>query len=450
MCFLILNLMNKTLLIIKREYLTRVRKRSFVIMTFLGPVLMAALIIAPAYITAISKGKPRKVLVLDETGWFQHKFQNQENIQFKYLSETPLAKAKAEAISNDDILLYIPLPKLNLPVNAELFSLGQTESHIRSYIKLVMKQVVETKKLLALGIKPGQLKSAQVHINLISIKISENGKEEAVNNDIEVGLAIFSGLLIYFFIFLFGSQVLKGVIEEKSNRIIEVIISSVKPFQLMMGKIIGIAFVGLTQFLMWVLLTVVLVVSFQGVAGGSSFSPGMKTLTESQAVISGNHANNITSSQTSTMLLQIHDLLSGVNFSVMIISFLFFFLAGYLLYASMFAAIGGAIDNDADAQQFMLPVSIPLIFAVALTGVVANQPNGPLAIWLSMIPFTSPIIMMMRIPFGVPYWQIALSIIILVATFIFVTYVAGKIYKVGILVYGKKVTYRDIWKWLKY
>lgn len=441
--------MNKTLLIIKREYLTRVRKRSFVIMTFLGPVLMAALIIAPAYITAISKEKERTVLVLDETGWFQHKFQNQENIHFKYLRKTSLTKAKAEAILNNDILLYIPLPKLNLPVNAELFSLDQSQSHVRSYIKLVMKQVVETKKLLALGINPAQLKSAQVHINLLSIKISENGKEEAVNNDIEVGLAIFSGILIYFFIFLFGSQVLKGVIEEKSNRIIEVIISSVKPFQLMMGKIIGIAFVGLTQFLMWILLTVVLVFAFQGVAGGSSFSPGIKTLTESQAMIAGNNAN-ITSSQTASMLLQIHDLLSGVNFGVMIISFLFFFLAGYLLYASMFAAIGGAIDNDADAQQFMLPVSIPLIFAVALTGVVANQPNGSLSVWLSMIPFTSPIIMMMRIPFGVPYWQIILSVTILIATFIFVTYIAGKIYRVGILVYGKKVTYRDIWRWLKY
>ncbi|MBN2615495.1 MAG: ABC transporter permease [Bacteroidales bacterium] len=438
--------MNKIVLIIKREYLTRVRKRSFLVMTFLGPVLMAAMIILPIYFTHLSEKTEQKVLVLDETGWFFQKFKDQDNMHFTYTEEA-LNEAKEQALKNKELLLYIPLTHLNIPVNAELYSSEQSSMTVRAYIKMVMKQVVEEKKLMAQGINPEDIKSARVEINIETIKVGENGSEEKVNTDFEVLLAVFSGIMIYFFIFMFGSQVLRGVMEEKSNRIVEVIISSVKPFQLMMGKIVGIALVGLTQFLLWILFTFLLVGIFQGVFGGS-----MSDM--QQGLVSGNAAvQNLESSlsgQGHVAALQVSDILSQIDIGVMIGSFLFYFLFGYLMYASMFAGVGGAIDHDADVQQFMLPISAPLIFSVALTGVIANQPGSPLAFWLSMFPLTSPVIMMIRIPFGVPYWQVGLSALLLVASFLVSTFVAGKIYRIGILVYGKKITYRQLWKWLRY
>ncbi len=438
--------MKKIFLIIHREYITRVRKKSFVIMTLLGPLLMAAMIILPAYLANISEATTKKIVVLDETGWLYKKFKNQEKMVFSYTQDN-LENAKSKALLAGNMLLYIPLPQLNIPVNAELYSLKEPGVNVRTYIKTVMKRVVENKKLLASGIDPKLIKAAKVNINLITIKVSENGEEKESNTDVEVGLAIFSGILIYFFIFMFGAQVLKGVMEEKSNRIVEVIISSAKPFQLMMGKIVGVAMVGLTQFLLWVILTGVFIGIFKAGFSSDSLSSGMQILghnTFSQQAQSVNPANN------SMALAQINDILGSINFKTMIFSFLFYFIGGYLLYSSLFAAIGGAVDHDTDTQQFMLPVSIPLIFSVAMSGVIVNQPDSTLSFWLSLFPFTSPVIMMMRIPFGVPIWQIWLSMALLVIGFIFTTWLASKIYRIGILMYGKKVNYVELWKWLKY
>lgn len=236
---------------------------------------------------------------------------------------------------------------------------------------------------------------------------------------------------------------MKGVMEEKSNRIVEVIISSVKPFQLMLGKIVGIAFVGLTQFTLWILLTFIFIGIFQtGMFTGES--SGMEMLSNQNQII-----QQVSSNESGiNPMVMVNEIISGINIKVMILSFLFYFLGGYLLYSSLFAAIGGAIDNDTDSQQFMLPVSIPLIFAIALSGVIINQPDSTLAIWMSMIPFTSPITMMMRIPFGVPMWQIWTSMGFLIIGFVISTWIAGKIYKTGILMYGQKVTYLILWKWL--
>ncbi|MBE0650499.1 MAG: ABC transporter permease [Bacteroidales bacterium] len=436
--------MNKILLIIRREYLTRVRKRSFIVMTILGPVLMAALIILPIYISTISQGSMKKIAVLDETSWFYQKFKNQPDMKFTYVSGD-FEKVKDEALKNKEMLFYIPLPKLNVPVYAELYSENQAGLGVSTYVKMVMKNEVQNKKLLAEGIDPEKIKSSKVEIDLELIKVNANGKEKHVYSDAEEGLAVFSGILIYIFIFMFGAQVMRGIMEEKSNRIVEVIISSVKPFQLMMGKIIGIAFVGITQFLLWIILTLGLVGVFQTSIGSSNLSSGLKMLAEQK--LSGDNA--ATAQVTHFAVAQINEVLSTIDFRVMVLSFLFFFLAGYLLYASLFAAIGGAVDQDADAQQFMLPVSMPLIFSVAMMGIVAAEPNGAIAFWLSMIPFTSPVIMMLRIPFGVPWWQVGISAGILLLTFIVTTFIAGKIYKVGILIYGKKVNYAVLWKWLR-
>ena len=435
--------MNKILLIIQREYLTRVKKKSFIVMTIVGPVLMAAMIILPVFLANWSEATEKRIAVLDETGWFFEKFQDEDNIKFYHVFEG-LEEEKNQALNvKGDLLLYIPLPELNIPVNAELFSSKQPGLNVTSYIKSIMKQTVENKKLLASGIDPEIIKSAKVDINLVSIKVDEGGIEKKSNTEVEVGLSIFAGIMIYFFIFMFGAQVLKGVIEEKSNRIVEVIISSVKPFQLMMGKIVGIALVGLTQFMLWILLTLIIIgiVQVMFMSGDSSTLEMMG----SQSALMGQVNNG--GSQMNPMMM-ISETLGSVNFMVMTFSFIFYFLGGYLLYASLFAAIGGAVDNDADTQQFMLPVSIPLILAVAMSGVIINQPDSSLAFWMSMIPFTSPITMMMRIPFGVPVWEILLSMGLLVAGFIFSTWVAGKIYKTGILMYGKKISYGVIWKWL--
>lgn len=436
--------MNKIFLIIRREYLTRVRKRSFIVMTILGPLLMAALIVLPIYFATLSGVTMKKVVVLDDTGWFYQKFKDQPDMKFIYENGN-FDTVKAQALSNNEILLYIPLPGLNLPVYAEIYSESSIGIDVGAYIKMVMKNEIQKRKLLAEGINPDVIKSSRVHINLKMIKVQANGKEKRVYSDAETGLALFSGLLIYFFIFMFGTQVMRGVMEEKTNRIVEVIISSVRPFQLMMGKIVGIALVGITQFLLWIILTMGLVGVFQAGIGGSELSSGLKMLTE-QKMATGTES---TSQVTHFAVAQISQVLSTIDFKVMVFSFLFFFLAGYLLYASMFAAIGGAVDHDADSQQFMLPVSIPLIFSIAMAGIITTAPDGTFAFWLSMIPFTSPVIMMLRIPFGVPWWQVGVSAGVLLLTFLLTTFVAGKIYRVGILIYGKKVNYTTLLKWLR-
>lgn len=433
--------MSKTLLIIQREYLTRVRKRSFIIMTILGPLLIASMIILPALLSKWSETGQKNIAVLDETGLFYQKFKNQDNIKFYHVYEGLNDEKEKALYKKGDMLLYIPRTELNLPVNAQLFSTKQPGLNVTTYIRSVMKNVLENEKLKAEGIDPELIKSSKVDINLSTIRVEENGDEKQSYTEVEVGLAIFAGLMIYFFIFMFGAQVLKGVMEEKQNRIVEVIISSVKPFQLMMGKIIGIAMVGLTQFLLWILLTGFILIAFQGFIGLNASDMAM--LNQQEQVLGA--AQSVDSGQFSMVM----DILGSINISAMVISFIFYFLGGYLLYASLFAAIGGAVDHDADSQQFMLPVSIPLIFAVMMSGVIVNQPDSNLSIWLSMIPFTSPITMMMRIPFGVPYIQIIASAALLILGFIFTTWLAGKIYRTGILMYGQKVNYAVIWKWLK-
>lgn len=433
--------MNKILLIIQREYLSRVKKKSFIVMTIIGPVLMAAMIILPAYIADWSEATEKRVAVLDETGWFHEKFKDHDNISFYYVFGN-FYDEKDEALMNKgDLLLYIPRTELNIPVNSELYSVVQPGLNVTAYLKSVMKQEVENKKLLASGIDPEVIKSSKVNINLSTIRVEEGGIEKKSNTEVEVGLSAFAGIMIYFFIFMFGVQVLKGVMEEKSNRIVEVIISSVKPFQLMLGKIIGVAFVGLTQFLLWIFLTLIFVGVFQSGMMSDSNS-AMEMLGQGNELLKNAGESGVNPAQ------MVNEIIGGINIQVMVLSFIFYFLGGYLLYSSLFAAIGGAIDHDTDSQQFMLPVSIPLIFAIALTGVVINQPDSSLAMWMSMIPFTSPITMMMRIPFGVPLWQLYTSMGLLIVGFIFSTWLAGKIYKTGILMYGQKVSYAVIWKWL--
>jgi ABC-2 type transport system permease protein len=445
--------MSKISLIIQREYLTRVKKRSFIVLTLLGPLLMASIWIVPIYLSSL--GKEAKVIsVLDETGVFYDKFVGDENMQF--VQAVPQLKAAKENLNKmgNYALLYIPKPDVHVPNTAIIYSEKQASLDVKNYIKGVMKKEIEAQKLASYGIHPETLLSIKTNVFISSIKIDGSGKEEKTSTEISMAVGMFSAILIYFFIFLFGAQVMRGVIEEKTSRIIEVVISSVKPFQLMMGKILGIALVGFTQFMLWVILTSTLVLGFQYAYQDElkAFQKNQIEETASQGLFPNTPVEEkvVEEKIPDQGIGFFMDALMSIDYVVILGSFLFYFLGGYLLYAALFAAVGSAVDSEADTHQFMMPITIPLILSVVMAQLIITDPNGPVAFWMSMFPLTSPIIMMLRIPFGVPYWEILVSGILLVLGFIFTTWIAAKIYRTGILMYGKKVNYKELWKWLFY
>ncbi|MFO7977716.1 MAG: ABC transporter permease [Bacteroidales bacterium] len=443
--------MNKTGIIIRREYLSRVRKKSFIVMTLLGPLLMAALIIGPVLIAQFSGGE-YEVAVIDDTGLFIPQFKDANNVTFTHLPVDVDTGVEILQSGKFNALLHIPDVAFEAPSSLRLFSQKSVNLDAKLYIESILKNEFETLKLAYRGIDPEVLKAVETPVNIQAIKLMTDGEERTDYPEVAMGLGLVGGLLIYIFIFIFGSQVLRGVLEEKTSRIVEIIVSSVKPFQLMMGKIMGVALVGLTQFLIWIVLTFVIIGAFQ-LAFPESFQSGTGQeiyLSNGQSLNSGPTAQMETIQQQSTTTGQIMQALSSINIGVMLVSFLFYFLGGYLLYAALFAAIGSAVDSEADTQQFMLPVTIPLLFSFIMAQMVMQNPGGPVAFWLSIIPLTSPVIMMARIPFGVPYWELALSAGLLVMGFIFTTWLAAKIYRTGILMYGTKISYAILWKWIRY
>ncbi len=433
-------------IIIQREYLTRVKKRSFIILTILAPLFFAALMFIPALLATNSDkfDKKRTIAVCDETTMFRGKFESTELNNFVTESRDieELKKMVREEIY--DAVLYIPATTLNIPVNAELISTSQLSMSLTSYIKTTMKQVVEHQKLLASGIDPAIVKASTANINIQSIRLNEDdGTEKKSYSEFEYILGIILSLITYLVIFMFGGQVLRGVIEEKTNRIIEVIISSVKPFELMLGKIIGLALVGLTQFLLWIVLTM-------AIYGAVSLFLPVPEAFSTGSVMTEQIAEAQAQSEQQVVLQEVVNIVNSINLKGILICFLFYFIGGYFLYAAMFAAVGSAVDNETDSQQFTTPISLLLVIPMVCSTVIANAPDSAFSVWLSMIPFTSPVAMMLRIPFGVPYWQIILSISMLFVTFIIVTWFAAKIYRTGILMYGKKVSWNEIFRWIRY
>ncbi|MFZ5939315.1 MAG: ABC transporter permease [Bacteroidota bacterium] len=455
--------MNKIFLIIQREYLTRVRKKSFIVMTLLGPVLFAAFMVLPAYFATMKDSEVKKIAVIDNTNIFTRYSEGKAE---SVLPETEYIKFVAlEDVNVDDLkkdfastgyyaLLYIPENILSSE-SVLLYSDKQPTLEVKNYIEDKLSKDIENLKLSKHNIENLDeiLSEIKTSVDVRNIKWTKEGESKESNTGIIMGIGYAAGMLIYFFIFLFGAQVMRGVIEEKSNRIIEVIVSSVKPFELMMGKIIGVGLTGLTQFIIWVVLTVVLIfgaknflgaeenpVPVQQVAGNELFEQQAgQTLQAGEQVTGGLEIFN-----------DLNKALEAVDPVAIVLSFLFFFLFGYLLYASMFAVVGAAADNETDTQQFMLPITLPLILGIFVMISTINNPEGPLAFWFSIIPFTSPIVMMVRIPFGVPPWQLILSALLLILTFLGMAWTAGKIYRTGILMYGKKVNYKELWKWLRY
>lgn len=430
------------LLIIQREFITRVRKKTFLLMTLLAPLLLAAVMIVPGLLASMPEDD-KSIVVLDEPSILvPEEGTSQFSLEYLNPNEFDLETGKTFLRESDkDALLYIPSgngwdPDF-IKNNILLFGKEDIGIDLQRFVERQLEEKINQQKLIRQGVDPDVVAQTKTKVTIKSFTMGEEGNEETSATPLKMGLGYIAGILIYFFIFFYAVQVMRGVIEEKTSRIVEVIISSVRPRQLMMGKILGIGLVGVVQFLIWVILsgTIYAVVSTfiypeifaQQVPSGPG-SPDLSTVDQTN----------------------LFSMLNSINFPVVLSGFVFYFFGGYFLYSALFAALGSAIDQEADSQQFMLPVTAPMIIAITTAMNVIQDPNGPLAFWMSMIPLTSPISMMIRLPFGVPMWQIALSALILVGTFFGVVALAGKIYRVGILMYGKKVTWKELYKWLKY
>jgi len=436
----------KIFLIIAREYLTRVRKKSFIIMSILGPILIATIYIVPIWLTQAGS-EDKLVAVKDESGLFESKFENTESIFFIETSKKNCDDAKIEFLINDSLSALLCIPELDIeePQGIKLYSRqGEGVSAVmKSIITSTIQQEIERLRLQERGIEQEVLDQINANISIDLLNISDDGEQDmsAVASTV---IGMVGGLLVYFFTFLYGAQVMRGVIEEKTTRIVEVIISSVKPFQLMMGKIVGIAAVGFTQLMIWLLLAIV-VISFSTLLLGvdSIQASSDNVMLEQGAAASMEQAEQLPQNE-------ILKAISTINFPLIIGAFIFYFLFGYLMYAALFGAIGAAVDSETDTQQFMLPVTVPLIVSIAVSGIVITDPNGSIAMWLSFIPLTSPVIMMIRLPFIGAGWQLLLSMFLLILGFIAATWLAAKIYRVGILMYGKKVSFKELGKWIFY
>jgi ABC-2 type transport system permease protein len=449
--------MNKIIVIIKREYLTRVRKKSFIIMTILAPLLFAGLMIVPTLLMVTESGDFKKIAVVeDKTNIFKGVLRDRDDIDFIYIEDKSFEELKASFDTSGYYgILWISPKVLEIPNAVQLLSKKQPPSSLLQYIEGSLKKEIERTKLLGFNIQNLDeiMKSIESNVSIQTMTLDSSGEIKITNTNIAMVLAYVFGFLMYMLVFIFGAQVMRGVIEEKTSRIIEVIISSVKPYQLMMGKIIGIAMVGLTQFLIWVILmsTTVVIINSTLLADKNI----MEQVTGPGSIMSDNPEvmKAMEDSALSPQLQKMNEIVeSAMNqpWGLIIFSFIFYFITGYLLYASMFAAIGSAVDNETETQQFMLPVTIPIIIGLMVAMGTMQNPESSLAFWCSMIPLTSPIVMMARIPFGVPIWQIAASMGIMLVSFMFFVWMASKIYRVGILMYGKKASWKEMIKWMRY
>jgi ABC-2 type transport system permease protein len=432
--------MNKFLLVMQREYMVRVRKKSFVVMSLLGPLLIVGLYGIIGWTAYSSAKSEMKLAILDESGLFKRSFDSVSNMEVTFFTEE-LAQARSKlADENYDALLYIPQMSVEELGDLQLFSESGISATSQTQIERRLEKELEERKLRAAGVDPKLLDEVNTNVELVTY--SGDGEEETSSGASTIIGFVFA-FIIYFFIFLYGAQVMRGVLEEKTSRIVEVIISSVKPFELMMGKIIGIALVGLTQIAIWVVFGILLttIASFF-----INFSPE-----DAQMMAEASQAQQMGAAGASDKIQidsDISNALGTINFPLMVGCFMFYYLVGYLMYASLFGAIGAAVDSETDSQQFMFPVTVPLILSIALSSAVINNPNGGLAMFLSLFPLTSPVSMMLRLPFIGFTWEVVLSMVLLVVGFLGATWLASRIYRIGILMYGKKPSWKEMGKWL--
>lgn len=423
----------------KREYLRRVSKKSFLLLTFLLPFLFVAMVFVPLWLSTLKGDDVYNIAIVDNTGKYAHLFQDTETYHF-IQSEKSLDEYRSS--DNKEIFAFLSITDdlLKNPSAAVLYSEKQIPGELSRLVNQVISKELEEEKMASYNIPNLKeiIQESKIKFDVQTIKWSADGTESRSSSMVASITGIVFTMLIYMFIMIYGGMVMQGVMEEKSNRIIEVIISSVRPFDLMMGKIVGICFVGLTQLFLWGVLTFALLLGSQ-LLFGIGMSPDMATSgidAKAPEILADN--------------AQIFEILNTINFTQIGLFFILFFIGGYLLYASLFAAIGSAVDSQEDTQQFMVPITILMAFALYAGIYSMENPDGPLAFWCSLIPLTSPIVMMIRLPFDVPYWQLILSVGLLYGTSILITWLSAKIYRVGILMYGKKPDIKELIKWMKY
>lgn len=431
-------------LIIKREFIAKVRNKSFIVMTFLSPLLLVGMAVLVGFLSTMNKDSVTQIAIHDEAGLLKKEFKNDKFTHYTDLSAMPFKTAKDTASNSYEGLIFIPKVTAiqDLKEKVEYISEDSPSLEFISDVEEVIDSVITQENLKVLGFDAKKIDEANADS---SLQLSKFSGEESLKglNEIKVAIGGLFGYLIMMFIVIYGNFVMRSVIEEKTSRIIEIIISSVKPYQLMMGKIIGNSLAGILQFLIWAIVGTLLFFiasSFLGLQMGASSTVSPEMMDAAAANVD----------KMAKLQMYINEI-SNLPLTTLIIAFIIYFIGGYFLYSSLYAAIGAAVDSETDSQQFLLPIIMPLILGVYIGFfTVINDPHGTVATVFSIIPFTSPIVMLMRIPFGVPLWQLALSIVLLFGTFIFVVWFAAKIYRVGILMYGKKPTWKELYKWLKY
>ncbi|GAA4789018.1 ABC transporter permease [Olivibacter ginsenosidimutans] len=441
--------MNKILLIIHREYLTRVKKKSFLITTFLVPLLFIGMYAIIFYVALNNQEPVTTVRVIDQSGFIADQLTNTDHLLFIPATE-PVEHLKKTMEQGEEhtVLLIIPADIVHSQT-VELYDTEKKGINTLNTIEDKLNNILKSRALKEAGIDMHVLNSIKADVTIKSKQLTVEGEKDS-SVGAAIGISFGLSILIYLSLFLYGNQVMRGVIEEKSNRIIEVVISSVKPFQLMMGKIIGIGLVGVTQFVLWIILSV----GLMGAASSLLLNQTKESISTIQQHSTDSQEEDTSSGHTSesqSKMQRIIESIKTIDYGQIVSCFLIYFIGGYLLYSALFAMVGSAVDSETETQQFMLPIIMPLLFTYMLSfSVLVNNPHGSLAFWLSMIPFTSPIGMLVRIPFGVPAWQLMLSIALLIIGFLLTTYIAARVYRVGILMYGKKASYRELIKWFKY
>ena len=444
--------MNRTFIIISREFSTRVRKKSFLVVTIFVPILFILFYAFLMWLMLKDDTQERKIAVVNAST-LERPLETINNTKFEYTTQPITEENAADFLKNKDYYAVMWIPA-NVMDSAEIpiYSFSQVTMELKNTISSQLRKKIENIKksaVIAASQIPDleeKLDATRTPVIVRTLMITETGQAKESSSEIASIIGVAAGFIIYFFIFIYAAQVMKGVIEEKTNRIIEVLVSSVKPFQFLLGKIIGVASVGLVQFLIWIVLI-----------GGSVMALQAAFLPDIDLEALRNSTNLAAMAQTQELgaeeLAVIQSIVKTIEPKFILTflgAFLFYFIGGYLLYASLFAAIGAAVDNETDSQQFMTPLSIILAIGVYIGFTAMKSPESPLVFWSSLIPFTSPTVMLVRIPFGVPAWQIITSMALLIGAFIFFTWLSGKIYRTGILMYGKKVTWKELYKWLKY
>ena len=440
--------MSKIGLIIKREYLNRVSKKSFLILTFLTPILFSALIFVPLWLSSIKGDEVKNVVILDRTGVYAPLFENTDNYKFIAGTES-LEKYKSSDDKSVFAILSITDNLLENPKAATLYSEKQIPGELSRIVNQTLSRYLENAKMATYNIPNLKeiIKESQIKFEINTIKWSEDGGESESSALVASIVGMLFTVISYMFIMVYGAMVMQGVMEEKTNRIVELMVSSVRPFQLMMGKIIGIGFVGLTQMLLWAILTLTLIMGGQFLFMGGTVDAQMM---QQGAMMGANGTMPGMAEASQEPAVKILGMLQTINWAEIGFFFVIYFIGGYMLYASVFAAIGSAVDSQEDTQQFMTPIMVFMMFSLYAGIYSMENPDGPLAFWCSIIPFTSPIVMMIRLPFEIPLWEKLLSIGLLYITFIGIIWFSAKIYRVGILMYGKKPTIKEMIKWLKY